>query len=57
MLEADESCEKILPQIKATKNAFSAFSKDAAKHYFLECRNQEMSDGEVEDLFEAVSKM
>ncbi len=57
MLESGESCEKILPQIKATKNAFSAFSKEAAKHYFLECRHQQMSDQELESLFEAVSKM
>jgi len=54
MVERDAPCEEVFPQIKAVQNAFLAFSKEAAKDYFFECRGKKMSESENKKLFETL---
>ena len=37
MIEEEEDCEKIFPQIKAVKSAFNGFSSEMMKGMMLEC--------------------
>lgn len=37
LLEEEQSCENIFPQIKAVKNAFTAFSSEVTKEMMKQC--------------------
>ncbi len=49
MLESEERCEAVFPQIKAIKNAFHSFSSEVTKEMMKECVPQ-LSDDQVEKM-------
>lgn len=55
MMEANESCEKTLPQVKAVKNAFLSLSSEITKEYLRECLPKSSTE-KVETLIDMLSK-
>jgi len=44
MMEGNEDCDKIIPQVKAVKNAFASFSREAGKCYLQDCVQKHSGD-------------
>lgn len=46
MIENEEDCEKVFPQVKAVKSAFSGFSSEIMKGMMTECLTKSMNEGD-----------
>lgn len=57
LLEKEEDCEKIFPQIKAIKSAFGSFSGEVMKDFLEECLIDNPSPESTKKMIEKFSQL